>query len=88
MIYYFLYIEVKFRPEVVERILRVIRHRGFVLYALNMLPCSHLTNNTLHIYITLMSKRSIDVLCEHLNKLIDVSCVVVQGATKNYNRIN
>ena len=58
------------RPEVMERVLRVVRHRGFSLRQLNMeaLPNS----SSLRIAVTVESERPIQLLQSQLNKLVDV----------------
>lgn len=58
------------RPEVLERVLRVVRHRGFALCQLNMetVPDS----SSLRIAVTVASERPIQLLQSQLNKLIDV----------------
>ena len=58
------------RPEVLERVLRVGRHRGFALRQLNMetVPDS----SSLRIAVTVESERPIQLLQSQLNKLIDV----------------
>ena len=58
------------RPEVLERVLRVVRHRGFALGQLNMetVPDS----SSLRIAVTVESERPIQLLQSQLNKLIDV----------------
>ncbi len=58
------------RPEVLERVLRVVRHRGFALCQLNMetIPDS----SSLRIAVTVESERPIQLLQSQLNKLIDV----------------
>lgn len=35
-------IEARFRPEILERILRVVRHRGFQVCSMNMLSLIHI----------------------------------------------
>ncbi|UDG80101.1 Acetolactate synthase isozyme 2 small subunit [Candidatus Steffania adelgidicola] len=69
-------IQARFRPEVIERILRVVRHRGFELYALNMTQCQN--NENIHIHLTVSSKRSVNLLSAQLSKLIDISYVEIQ----------
>ena len=58
------------RPEVLERVLRVVRHRGFALCQLNMetVPDS----SSLRIAVIVESERPIQLLQSQLNKLIDV----------------
>ncbi|MGL5284539.1 acetolactate synthase, small subunit [Aeromonas sp. RU39B] len=59
------------RPEVMERVLRVVRHRGFNLCALNMeQDCQQL-----RITVTVASSRPIQQLWSQLAKLVDVSYV-------------
>jgi len=65
-----LYLITSSRPEVMERVLRVVRHRGFALRQLNMetLPNS----SSLRIAVTVESERPIQLLQSQLNKLVDV----------------
>ncbi len=65
-----LYLITSSRPEVMERVLRVVRHRGFALCQLNMetLPNS----SSLRIAVTVESERPIQLLQSQLNKLVDV----------------
>ena len=58
------------RPEVLERVLRVVRHRGFALCQLNMETVPD--NSSLRIAVTVESERPIQLLQSQLNKLIDV----------------
>ena len=59
------------RPEVLERVLRVVRHRGFALCTLNMeQDCQQL-----RITVTVESERPIQQLWSQLVKLVDVSRV-------------
>lgn len=66
-------IQTHFRPEVMERVLRVVRHRGFKLCALNMetqADCQQM-----RITVTVESARPIQLLSSQLDKLIDVTRV-------------
>ncbi|MGY4026447.1 acetolactate synthase 2 small subunit [Aeromonas rivuli] len=64
-------IHAKSRPEVMERVLRVVRHRGFNLNALHMeQDCQQL-----RITVTVESTRPIAQLWSQLVKLVDVSRV-------------
>ncbi|MCR3971486.1 acetolactate synthase 2 small subunit [Aeromonas veronii] len=66
-----LHIHAQPRPEVMERVLRVVRHRGFNLCALNMeQDCQQL-----RITVTVESVRPIQQLWSQLVKLVDVSRV-------------
>lgn len=72
-------IEARFRPEVLERILRVIRHRGFQVCAMNMASAANAEN--INIEMTVASQRSVDLLSTQLSKLMDVACVQIQQQT-------
>lgn len=56
------------RPETLERILRVIRHRGFEVKNLNV----EANNSTFELKLTLVSQRQISLLVHQLEKLFDV----------------
>ena len=58
------------RPEVLERVLRVVRHRGFQLHAINMETSS--ADSELQIAVTVASERPLHLLQSQLAKLIDV----------------
>ena len=58
------------RPEVLERVLRVVRHRGFQLCAINMEASA--TASELQISVTVASERPLHLLQSQLAKLIDV----------------
>ncbi|KGT87827.1 acetolactate synthase 2 regulatory subunit [Erwinia typographi] len=72
-------IEARFRPEILERILRVVRHRGFQVCAMNM--ASGANTNNINIEMTVASQRSVDLLSTQLSKLMDVACVQIQQQT-------
>lgn len=76
MKYYSLCIKAKFCPEIIERILRVIRHRGFKLYSLHTLFFNTSNHQQINIFITVTSEKTIHLLCAQLNKLIDVEDIV------------
>ena len=56
------------RPEVLERILRVIRHRGFTVTQMDM----QLIDNKVRLKFTVKSDRTLDLLVSQLEKLPDV----------------
>jgi len=56
------------RPEVLERVLRVVRHRGFTITNMNM----QLQGDRVSIEMKLESERSLALLTNQLDKLIDV----------------
>lgn len=67
-------VQARFRPELLERILRVARHRGFHVCAMNMV---HTEMDTVNIELTVKSQKSISQLLLQLKKLFDVSHVEV-----------
>ncbi|MCL1094505.1 acetolactate synthase 2 small subunit [Shewanella kaireitica] len=76
---YAIAINVQQRPEVLERVLRVVRHRGFNITNLAMQLND---NNTSSIDMSLQSDRAIELLTNQINKLIDVlDCQVLAGQT-------
>ncbi|OOF36700.1 acetolactate synthase 2 small subunit [Rodentibacter heidelbergensis] len=56
------------RPEVLERILRVVRHRGFTVTAVQMV----LIESKVQLKITVKSDRTLNLLVNQLVKLPDV----------------
>ena len=59
------------RPEVLERILRVARHRGFTITTMEMT----LIESQVRLKITIRSNRTLDLLVNQLVKLPDVLMV-------------
>ncbi|MFT5879678.1 MAG: acetolactate synthase II small subunit [Moritella sp.] len=68
------------QPEILERILRVIRHRGFRVSAMNMAQMNDC--NTVKVTVTVSSERPIDFLYKQLDKLFDVIDVQYQCGEK------
>lgn len=60
-----------FRPEIIERILRVVRHRGFHICDMSMSSPEESTR--INIEMTVSSNKTIDLLLGQLNKLFDVN---------------
>ncbi len=56
------------RPEVLERILRVIRHRGFTVTQMDM----QLIDDKVRLKFTVKSDRTLDLLVNQLEKIYDV----------------
>ena len=56
------------RPEVQERILRVIRHRGFTVTQMDM----QLIDDKVRLKFTVKSDRTLDLLVSQLEKIYDV----------------
>ena len=73
-------IHAQFRPELLERVLRVVRHRGFQLCSINME--SQVDCQDLCITVTVASERPIQLLHTQLAKLSDVTHVAVQLLTQ------
>ncbi|AXF77825.1 acetolactate synthase 2 small subunit [Erwinia tracheiphila] len=79
MMQYHLSVQARFRPEILERILRVVRHRGFRVCTMNLATESNSDN--VNIEMTVASQRSVDLLSAQLNKMMDVAYVQVQQQT-------
>ena len=56
------------RPEVLERILRVVRHRGFTVTNMDM----QLIDDKVRLKFTVKSDRTLDLLVSQLEKIYDV----------------
>ena len=56
------------RPEVLERILRVVRHRGFTVTKMDM----QLIDDKVRLKFTVKSDRTLDLLVSQLEKLPDM----------------
>ncbi|WP_067709677.1 acetolactate synthase 2 small subunit [Erwinia sp. ErVv1] len=72
-------IEARFRPEILERILRVIRHRGFQICTMHM--AAGTGSDNINIEMTVASLRPVDLLSTQLTKLMDVASVQIQQQT-------
>ena len=77
-------LQARFRPETLERVLRVVRHRGFQVCSMNMASAGNPEN--IHIELTVASPRPIELLFSQLSKLVDVACVEVQQLTSQQIR--
>lgn len=55
-------------PETLERILRVIRHRGFYVVAMQV----QTENDKAYCHFTLKSERALSLLINQLSKMYDV----------------
>ena len=69
-------LQARFNPETLERVLRVVRHRGFQICSMNMETASDAQN--INIELTVASQRPVDLLSVQLSKLMDVGSVEVQ----------
>ncbi|GGD39219.1 acetolactate synthase 2 small subunit [Franconibacter pulveris 1160] len=77
-------VQARFRPETLERVLRVVRHRGFQICAMNMETGSNAEN--INIELTVASLRPVELLFTQLSKLVDVACVEIQQPTSQQIR--
>lgn len=84
MVQHQLAVQARFRPETLERVLRVVRHRGFQICAMNMV--TDLNPEQINIALTVASQRPIDLLFSQLSKLVDVAGVEVQQLTSQQIR--
>jgi len=60
-------------PELLERLLRVVRHRGFRVEKLNVENANN--NQQLHLRLTVYSERNISLLIKQLEKLFGITKV-------------
>ncbi|AST67423.1 MULTISPECIES: acetolactate synthase 2 small subunit [Kosakonia] len=75
-------VEARFNPETLERVLRVVRHRGFQVCAMNMETACDARN--INIELTVASPRPVELLFSQLSKLVDVARVDIrQRATSS-----
>ena len=69
-------VQARFNPETLERVLRVVRHRGFQICAMSMETATDAQN--INIELTVASPRSVELLFSQLSKLVDVARVEIQ----------
>ena len=78
-------VEARFNPETLERVLRVVRHRGFQVCAMNMETASDARN--INIELTVASPRPVELQFSQLSKLVDVARVDIrQRATSSQSQ--
>ena len=77
-------LQARFNPETLERVLRVVRHRGFQICSMNMETASDAQN--INIELTVASQRPVELLFSQLRKLVDVACVEIQQPTSQQIR--
>ncbi|MBV7313191.1 acetolactate synthase 2 small subunit [Morganella morganii] len=79
-------------PEILERVLRVVRHRGFNVCAMKMDLAKGSEGDNVNIELTVSSLRPPALLCTQLVKLADVADVadveVLTKNTQNYQHIS
>lgn len=66
-------IEAKNSPEFLERLLRVCRHRGFIISNIN--AETNETQKTIQINLTVVSERDINLLTKQIEKVVGVILV-------------
>ncbi|MBE2899130.1 acetolactate synthase 2 small subunit [Pasteurellaceae bacterium 20609_3] len=69
---YQLSLSAQWRPETLERILRVVRHRGFCVVAMQM----QRTDESIELDLTLTSERELSLLTNQLVKLFGIERVI------------
>lgn len=79
MMIHALELELHQRPEVLERILRVARHRGFKIIKMNMRSTSDV-DATMELEVD--SERTVDLLSNQFTKLVDVTQCRVLSSTQ------
>ena len=77
-------VQARFNPETLERVLRVVRHRGFQVCSMNMETTADAGN--INIELTVASQRPVELLFSQLSKLVDVACVEIQQPTSQQIR--
>lgn len=73
------------RPEVLERVLRVVRHRGFRICSMNM---TEQDDKLLQLNMTVDSDKAVALLSRQLDKLIDVTQCVVSTPSAMSQTVN
>ncbi|QJC37304.1 acetolactate synthase 2 small subunit [Enterobacteriaceae endosymbiont of Donacia thalassina] len=72
---YQLFIKTNISPEISERIIRIIRHRGFLIKTININVINKLKN--INFRLILRSYKSINFLIKQIRKLIDVLDIII-----------
>lgn len=78
-------VQARFNPETLERVLRVVRHRGFQICAMNMETATDAQN--INIELTVASLRPVELLFSQLSKLVDVARVEIEQRTTTSQQI-
>ncbi|QJC34083.1 acetolactate synthase 2 small subunit [Enterobacteriaceae endosymbiont of Donacia cinerea] len=72
---YQLLIKTNMSPEISERIIRIIRHRGFLIKTININVVKKLKN--INFKLIVESYKSINFLVNQIKKLIDVLDIII-----------
>ena len=78
-------VQARFNPETLERVLRVVRHRGFQVCSMNMEAATDAQN--INIELTVASPRPVELLFSQLSKLVDVARADIQQCTTSSQQI-
>ena len=74
---YLMIIEADNSPELLERLLRVCRHRGFRVQNINSETTD--AEKSLHVTLTVCSERPVSLLSKQIEKLIGITRVATLG---------
>ncbi|AMO55306.1 acetolactate synthase 2 small subunit [Endozoicomonas montiporae] len=83
---YAIRIECQKKPEVMERILRTVRHRGFELQTINMTQSD--CGEKVHADMTVSGCRPLNFLTSQIEKLYDVLLVAKDSCQQNSDSIH
>ncbi|QJC38118.1 acetolactate synthase 2 small subunit [Enterobacteriaceae endosymbiont of Donacia marginata] len=72
---YQLFIKTNISPEIIERIIRIIRHRRFLIKTININVKKKIEK--INFKLIVKSYKSIDFLVKQIKKLIDVLDIVI-----------
>lgn len=72
---YLLIIQAENSPELLERLLRVCRHRGFTMQNINAETTED--EKSLHVTLTVCSERPVSLLSKQIEKLFGITQVAI-----------
>lgn len=72
---YLLIIQAQNSPELLERILRIVRHRGFTVQ--KIIADSNEDQSSMHITLNVFSDRQVSLLSKQLEKIFGIIQVVI-----------
>ncbi|UDG80470.1 acetolactate synthase 2 small subunit [Candidatus Annandia pinicola] len=72
---YKVFIQISFKPEILERIIRILRHRGFININLNYKYDFNIKK--VNIKIILLSYKNSKILKYQLKKIIDINILFI-----------
>ena len=74
---YLMIIQGENSPELLERLLRVIRHRGFLTQKINAESTEN--QKLLHVTVTVTGERPVSLLSKQIEKIFGITQVAVLG---------